>query len=253
MDGGALLASWEAEERAPFRGWDFSHIEGRLIEEEPPWSYEDLARDAMRGRASLLDLGTGGGEVLSRLRDAFPPRVVATEAYAPNVAVARGRLGVSVDVVPYVADEASAPLPFGDESFEIVLSRHEAYDAREVARVLAPGGVFLTQQVDGRSLDDLLALFGARPQYPTVTVERLSGELEQVGLVVDDRREWWGSLTVRDVGALAYFLTNVPWQLPDFSVSRYAQELLALHRRIAKDRPLAFRIGRFLISARRTR
>jgi len=35
-------------------------------------------------------------------------------------------------------------LPFRDGAFALVIDRHEAFNAREVARVLAPDGVFIT-------------------------------------------------------------------------------------------------------------
>ena len=85
------LAAWRAEEQAPFSGWDFSHIHDRWTEEHPPWSYEDLAREALYGARSAVDLGTGGGERLSTLADVFPKRMFATEAYPPNAKIARAR------------------------------------------------------------------------------------------------------------------------------------------------------------------
>ena len=45
-------------------------------------------------------------------------------------------------------------MPFADGRFEVVLNRHEAYDAAEVRRVLSHGDRFLTQQVDGRDFAD---------------------------------------------------------------------------------------------------
>src|SRR5713226_6544831 len=79
---------------APFSGWDFSWLEGRRVEEEDTettWDYDERARKRIQSAASLLDLGTGGGERLSRLGP-FPPFAVATEAYGPNVPVATRRL-----------------------------------------------------------------------------------------------------------------------------------------------------------------
>lgn len=248
-----LLEAWRKEEAVPFTGWNFSHLDGRAIEDDPPWSYLDAARDALRGAASALDLGTGGGEQLAKLRDAFPASMVATEAYAPNVEVARARLApLGVTVVSYEADEYHAPLPFGDASFDVVLDRHEAYEAGEVARVLRPGGTFVTQQVDSRSMDDLLSAFGTRWLGPEVTLQEHSRRLRVAGLALEVGREWFGRMVFRDVGAIVYYLKAVPWLVRDFSVDTYAGELLDLHARLRSDGALAFREGRFLIRARRS-
>jgi hypothetical protein len=36
MSSNELIASWQQEEQAPFTGWDFSHLDGRMLEEQPP-------------------------------------------------------------------------------------------------------------------------------------------------------------------------------------------------------------------------
>ena len=80
--------------QAPFSGWDFSWLEGRLVQTAGPHDeldYERRAREAVSKATAVLDLGTGGGELLSRLAP-FPPIAIATEAYPPNVAVAASRL-----------------------------------------------------------------------------------------------------------------------------------------------------------------
>ena len=75
---------------APFSGWDFSWLAASYTDEPLPWSYRsELARRAA-GARSMLDMGTGGGEFLSRL-DLRPPRTVATEGWPPNVTVAGRR------------------------------------------------------------------------------------------------------------------------------------------------------------------
>lgn len=180
--------------------------------------------------------------------------MVATEAHPPNWVVARDRLAPSgASVVAYAADEVSGVLPFRDGAFDAVLDRHEAYDAREVARVLAPGGVFLTQQVDGRSHADLLAWFGIEPQWPNVTVERLSADLARAGLDIEVARSWWGSISFTDVGALVYYLRAIPWEVPGFSVDRFTPELLGLQGRLDETGALRFSEGRFVIRARKPR
>lgn len=255
MDEADLIAAWSNEESQPFSGWDFGYLRRRYTEEKPPWSYEDLARDLLRKSASAVDLGTGGGEVLSRMADTFPGRMIATEAHPPNWTIARDRLApAGAHVVAYAADETSSgALPFRDAGFDAVLDRHEAYDAREVARVLAPGGVFLTQQVDGRSHADLLGWFGTEPHWPNVTLDRLAADLARAGLDIELSRSWWGSISFSDVGALVYYLRAIPWAIPDFSVERFKPELLGLQRRLDESGSLRFSEGRFVIRARKPR
>jgi len=248
------MATWANEESQPFSGWDFGHLRRRYSEENPPWSYEELAREVLRGARAAVDLGTGGGEVLARLADTFPGRMVATEAHPPNWAVARDRLAsTGASVVAYAADETSSVLPFRDAAFDAVLDRHEAYDAREVARVLAPGGVFLTQQVNGRSHADLLGWFGTEPHWPDVTVDRLAADLVRMGLDIELARSWWGTISFFDVGAIVYYLKAIPWEVPDFSVDRFKPELLGLQRRLDETGALRFDEGRFVIRARKPR
>src|SRR5207247_1332022 len=59
-------------------------------------------------------------------------------------------------VVVEVADDAD--LPFPGESFDLVVSRHPTVVVwREVARVLRPGGTYLSQQVGAGSVHELTA------------------------------------------------------------------------------------------------
>ena len=38
-----LIANWKAEEQQPFIGWDFSYLDGRMLEGQAPWSYSTRA------------------------------------------------------------------------------------------------------------------------------------------------------------------------------------------------------------------
>jgi SAM-dependent methyltransferase len=128
----------------PFEGWDWSAFRGRFDEDRPSWDYRAVVREHADRVGSMLDLGTGGGELLAALAP-LPTRTVATEGYAPNVAVARRRLeplGVEVVDTTALGDEQE-PLPFPSGSVELVINRHESYAPREVHRILAPGGWFV--------------------------------------------------------------------------------------------------------------
>lgn len=249
MDDATLIALWKREEQQPFEGWNFSYLKDRYSEEQPPWSYEQMVRDLLRGADSVLDMGTGGGEKLLEFKNVLPANTVATEGYTPNVPVARANLEPhGIRVIDYNL-EVAPRMPFDDNTFGLIIDRHEAFDAKEVARILRPGGVFLTQQVDGRELGDFRTHFGYESAFLHVNVENCSQGLADAGLEIVRAEEWAGKSTFQDVGALVYFLHAAPWSAPeDFSVERYTPQLLALYW---KGEPLQFTIRRFYIQARK--
>ena len=249
MNPHAHIKAWKQEEEQPFTGWDFSYLEGRMLEEQPPWSYPDLAAERMRGASAMLDMGTGGGERLLALHEGWPQTVTVTEDYPPNVTLAEERLeplGVRVVVVSLTRD---GPMPFADGEFDLVINRHSGLNCGEVARILAPGGLFLTQQVHGLWAQDLLAAFAARPQWPDSTPEYYVPRLERAGLTIARLQTWHGKLAFTDVGAIVYYLRAVPWLVPGFSVERHRDHLLELQRRLDAGEALAFDARLYLIEA----
>jgi len=188
MDDQALIAQWQAEERQPFEGWNFSYLKDRWHEAQPAWSYDALVRTLLCDADSFLDMGTGGGEKLLSFADALPSNTIATEGYPPNLIRARENLKPhGIEVVPYDCG-MDDHLPFADDSFALVINRHEAYDAVEVARVLRPGGKHIFTV----------------PIYPRPeTVVRVMARLEQAGLV---RRLTARLLEIRDAEGMAHLL-----------------------------------------------
>jgi SAM-dependent methyltransferase len=244
-----LLTIWKREEQAPFMGWDFSYLDGRMIEDQAPWSYSARAAELMRQSASVIDLDTGGGERFLKLQIFWPSRVVATEHYPPNLRLAARRLSpLGVRMVDIRQGDAEL-MPFASESFDLVLNRHAGFSAREVARVLAAGGTFLTQQVHGLWADDLLAAFGASPQWPDATPAKYVPRLKAAGLAIRDVQEWSGRLSFTDVGAIVYYLKAVPWLVVGFSVETHMHYLLALQNRLENGEELSFTARKYLIEA----
>ncbi|GLQ57130.1 class I SAM-dependent methyltransferase [Devosia nitrariae] len=248
----ALREAWLAEEREAFSGWDFSHIADRIVEDSPPWDYLGMAQALMPSSASMLDVDTGGGERLLDLRDHWPAKVVASEGYPPNVAVARERLtpfGVEV-----VEMDANSPRYDGlsDNQFDLVINRHGAFNAAELTRILTRGGVFLTQQVHGLSTLDLLAHFAATSKFPDATYENATEKQRSAGLQITGGADWTGAFVVRDVGALVYYLKALPWLVPDFSVETHFVELLALQQWLEGGEQLVFGKRLYWLEARAT-
>lgn len=246
-----LVETWRREEHQPFVGWDFSYLNDRMFEEKPPWSYPSQAATLMQQSLSVLDMGTGGGERLLKLKEHWPRKVVVTEDYPPNFELATERLvplGVRVEAVRLTG---YAPMPFADGEFDLVLNRHSGFNALEVARILAPGGTFFTQQVHGLWAQDLLAVFGAKPQWPEATLSNNASKLEAAGLRVVRGEEWSGKLAFADVGAIVYYLKAVPWLVPGFSVDTHLDGLLDLQIRLEDGKNLVFEAGKYLIEARK--
>ncbi|MEV0380462.1 class I SAM-dependent methyltransferase [Nonomuraea sp. NPDC050643] len=231
--------------RTPFEGWDFAVFRGRVSDDGGlPWDYGDLVRELLPGAASLLDLDTGGGELLASFAP-LPPRAVATEGHPPNVPIARARLEpLGVEVA-----EGTSPLPGG--SFELITNRHGRCDAREIRRLLAPGGTFVTQQVAGRDLEEINAALDGPPHVDAGwDLATAVAVLEEAGLEVTWRREAGYTTSFHDVGALVLFLRVISWQVPGFDPGAYAGRLRALHEDMARGRPFRATARRFALLAR---
>jgi SAM-dependent methyltransferase len=240
----------------PVEGWDFSWFVGRATEERPPWGYARLLGERVSALADVpgaaaLDLQTGGGEVLAGV-PAAPPTVIATESWPPNVEVARRNLAKLGGHVVAMRDELD-DLPFGDETFDLVTSRHPVgirWD--EVARVLKPGGRYLSQDVGNRTVAELTDfMMGIQPATDGPTRDPSWSVLgaEEAGLAVDDVREFSGRMEFFDIAAVVYFLRKVIWTVPGFTVDAYRDRLRDLHEQITTSGPFVATSVRFLFEA----
>ncbi|MET7707431.1 class I SAM-dependent methyltransferase [Micromonospora sp. NPDC005413] len=235
---------------APVDGWGFDWLASRATEERPPWAYARLVADRMARVDAALDVDTGGGEVLAEVPR--PPKLLmATEGWPPNVEVARRtlrRVGATV-----VAVDPDGPLPFRDASFDLVVSRHPVRtDWAQTARVLRPGGTYLSQQIGPGTMRELSeAILGPLPPATQRHPEHAVTAAEAAGLRVVDLRRGTLRATFSDIGAVVWFLRKVIWTVPGFTVDRYRAQLLNLHHRITTKGPFVAHAQRFLIEATR--
>jgi SAM-dependent methyltransferase len=239
----------EADQRE-FSGWDFSFIDGRMRTADVSWDYKAAVLNAMQGIQSMLDMGTGGGEFLSSLAP-LPKETYATEAYPPNVPVAKGNLGpLGVQVVQIFSDDA---LPFRNGQFDLVINRHESYAPREVYRILKPGGMLITQQVGGQNELELNERFGvpANEEFAHWNLRYAVNELAEAGFVILEEREEFPETVFTDIGAVVYYLKVIEWQIPGFTVEKYRTQLFDIHLEI--EQCGAFRVSghRFFIQAKK--
>jgi SAM-dependent methyltransferase len=234
---------------ADVSGWDFSWLDGRATEERPSWGYQRQLGERLGRVAAALDIQTGGGEVLAGATSRFPRTMVATESWPANLAIATGRLHPLGVVV--VSDPDEPPLPFADTAFDLVSSRHPASVWwHEIARVLRPGGTYFAQHVGPRSNAELYEFFlGPQPGPDGRSPDEEADEAAAAGLDVGEPRTERLRVEFRDVGAVVYFLRKVIWTVPDFTVARYRDRLLELHRLIEAEGPFVSHSSRTLFEA----
>jgi SAM-dependent methyltransferase len=241
-----LVAEAEAE---PTEGWDFSWFDGRATEERPSWGYSTLASERLRTAVAALDVQTGGGEVLASSK-LWPPRIAVTESWLPNVEVAQRNLSARGAQVVAADNDV---LPFCDESFDLVTSRHPVITPwDEIARVLTRGGTFLSQQVgagSNRELTDFM--MGGQPVGEARRASRHVAAANDAGLEVVNLEEESLAVSFFDVGAVVYFLRKVLWTVPDFSVTHYWPRLVEMDDLIRREGAFTSHAERFLIETRK--
>ncbi len=242
-----------AEAEAHFSGWDFSYIADREAQAPLRWSYVSEALLRVRKSKAVLDMDTGGGEVFSYFAP-FPLVAFATEAHPPNIPIARKRLEpLGVGVIP-LEEEEPRQLPFEAEKFDLVFNRHGYYWEPELYRILQPGGCFITQQVGDRNDIGIRKLLGAPDACANIEwadLDEAVANLQATDFRIIKQLEDIYPQRFYDVGAIVYQLKAIPWQIPDFSVEGYFEQLKAVHETIQQDGYVDVLEHRFFIIAQK--
>ncbi|MFJ6198965.1 methyltransferase domain-containing protein [Micromonospora sp. NPDC092111] len=165
------------------------------------------------------------------------------------MAVARRTLG---RVGGRVVRVGPAPvLPFRDASFDLVTSRHPVDTWwTEIARVLRPGGRYLSQQIGAGTMRELSeAVLGPLPPPATRHTAAAVAAARAAGLAVTRLEAATLRAVFHDVGAVVWFLRKVVWTVPGFDVDRYRRQLERLHERIRAEGSFVAHSRRFLVEA----
>ena len=230
-------------------GWDFSWLDGRATEERPSWGYQRMLSRRLATVSAALDIHTGGGEVLAGAGP-FPPTMAAIETWPPNAALATQRLHPLGVVLVAMRDEP--PLPFADEAFDLVTSRHPiSVWWAEIRRVLRPGGTYFAQHIGPATVGELVEYFiGPQPEkWAEFRPDTVSAQAQAAGFQILDLRMERLRAEFFDIGAVVYFLRKVVWTVPDFTVERYRDRLRELHKQIEAQGPFVAHPTRVLVEA----
>jgi hypothetical protein len=144
-------------------------------------------------------------------------------------------------------------LPLTDAGFDLVINRHESFDARGVQRVLRPAGTFITQQVGAQDLIELNEALQdeVRLPCPEWDISSVRRQIETAGLEVLVAENAFLEALFADIGAVVFFLKVTPWQIEDFNSDRYRDRLRLLHQRILAESGFRVHSHRFFIIARK--
>ena len=230
-------------------GWDFSRVECSV--EGAAWDFYSEAAERSAAGSVLLDIGTGGGEQVLSTADRFA-FIVGIDSSGPMVETANAnRQRVARENVRFLQMEAER-LEFPTAFFDTVTSRHCPFNAHEVARVLRPGGIFLTQQVGETDKANLKTAFGRGQAFGerdgSLLVqcrrELVAAAFDRIECFEYDAQEYY-----RRPEVLLFLLRHTPI-IPDFG--QYPEDREAFNRFIRKNRtPKGIRTNsrRFLLIA----
>jgi SAM-dependent methyltransferase len=172
-----------------------------------------LARAQLRSGHALLDLGTGTGAVAVRAASLVEPggSVLAVDPSVEMLALARGRAARAGCADIAFAEGRAEAIPADDDAFDVILASlsmmyviARAVAAREIARVLRPGGRFVAAVWAGAEENDLVRLqemagrFAPTPPVPGVGPGALADptsfleRLAEAGIAAHVERETLG-------------------------------------------------------------
>jgi SAM-dependent methyltransferase len=247
-----LKSIWKQEEEiAHIHGWDFSHIHGRYeVEIALPWNYGQIVRKYLKNSIRLMDYDTGGGEFLLSLHHPYS-NTAATEGYPPNVRLCSERLlplGIDFSECNNPAD-----IPFDNKSFDLIINRHGAFNAKEIYRLLRSNGVFITEQVgsdNDRDLVEMVLPETERP-FPHLNLVEQRKHFENAGFHIINAEEAYRPIKFYDIGAFVWFAHIIEWEFPNFSVDKCFEHLLKMQEVIDDEGKLEGTIHRYLIIAKK--
>ena len=220
------------------------------MEQPLPWDYRQVVGQYLKPEMKLLDIDTGGGEVLLSFGHPYE-NTAATENYPPNVQLCKEKLlPLGID---FKQADGKGVLPFENESFHMVINRHGDFNPAELWRVLKPGGIFVNQQVGAENDREFVELLcGKLPlPFPEQYAAKSAEAFEKQGFTILRQEECFAPMRFYDVGALVWFARIIPWEFPGFSVDTHLEQLFKAQRILEETGCITGNVHRFLLVARK--
>lgn len=242
---------WEAEEALGASAADPSWLAAVCREEPLPWDFARKAKDFLKPGVRLLYIGAGGGEELLAL--GHDPRLtsVTVDNDADWQLCQKRLVPLGMTVKRYKG--TGEALPFADAGFDLVLNDGQPLALEETARVLRPGGFFVTQQTGGMNGRDLARRLLPGCQAPGVdfNLENQLPGFRRAGFRIIQRDQAYPKIRFAGIGGLCRYARSRPGEFPGFSVEACFERLLRLQEEL-ESRGFVEMLGhRFLITGKK--
>lgn len=231
---------------ANVRGWNFSEV--RVVEEGHRIEYSKVVESHLERNKTLLDIGTGGGERL--LAFAFKVReAIATDIDRKKIKTAAENISKSglynVDLI--LCD--SNNMPIAGATIDIITDRHAPFNAKEVSRILSPGGTFITQQVsegDKRNFKEVFQRGQSYREKSGTLKRRYVMELREAGIRIIEVRTVDTTEYYESIDDVLFLLANTPI-IPHFNFEREQDKLERIQKEFKTDKGIRTNSERLLI------
>ena len=197
-------------------GWNFSKINPQA-EHLSSYNYYKEVVANITPETIMLDVGCGSAEKTIRFFS-LAKQVVAVDLEPEMLQKAQANFlkyysgdSKMARRFEFLQVNADGVMPFEDEYFDLVVSRHCGANMNEVYRVLKKGGVFISEDVSCDDCQELKNLFGRGqcygdvPHYKKVYEDCLDAGFSEVNFLKFEEIEYY-----KNVDELKYLLSYTP-------------------------------------------
>ena len=233
-------------------GWDFSKIYTKL-KTKRKWDFINLVSKHISPNQVLLDIGTGGGEILLNLaaKAKFSYGIDNSPAMIRTAKINLTKTKFK-NKVKFLVEDSHA-LHFKEEYFDLIICRHAPFSTTEVFRVLKRGGIFITQQVAENDKISFKRIFSRGQNFgikPGTLMRDYLFQLKNSGFNIT-KTENYNVTEYYPHKDLLFLLRNTPI-IPNFNLKKDNIFLDRLIRSFSTTKGIITNESRFLILARKS-
>jgi len=137
-------------------GWDFSTMKYDVVDNSEFKYFEEINKNISENTI-LLDIGTGGGEKLTKCISNKCLLKIGTDFSKEMIKHANNN---NKDNKIRFVEMNSQKIEFPKEFFDIITARHTPFNLVEVYNALKKNGLFFSEQIDENDCKELKELFG---------------------------------------------------------------------------------------------